>query len=70
MDGNEIDFLEVHKGAALTEEFEVGGEDIVWVEMPMHSSLLRDNRLKYNGLEDTRRSIDETDLQELDGWSM
>lgn len=50
MDGNEDDFslflgLEVHKGAALTEVFEVGGEDIVWVETPVHSSLLRDSRL-------------------------
>ena len=30
----------MHKGAALTEVFEVGGEDIVWVEMPVHSLLL------------------------------
>lgn len=50
MDGNEDDFflflrLEVHKGATLTEVFGVGGEDIVGVETPVHSSLLKNRCL-------------------------
>ena len=51
IDGNEDDVLilglEVHKGAALTEVFGVGGEDI-WV----HSLLLRDNRLNMQNIDD------------------
>lgn len=50
IEGNSDEFslflgLEVYRGAALTEVFGVGGEDIFWVATQVHSSLLRDSRL-------------------------
>lgn len=56
IDGNEGDFLilglEVHKRAALTEVFGVGGEDI-WV----HSLLLRNYRINIQNIDGEARRI-------------
>ena len=72
MAGNKDDLslilgLETHKGAALTEVFEVGGEDIVWMVAPVHSLSLRDSRLEITNNEEHTRldnSIHYTDLHE------